>query len=307
MRSVLAGSPAAALAYNTPQFSWDTLPVAYHSCNETGYYSEDEMTILAKYASVTVEKYQALKTLIAPGYTWTSCQQGKLKNDLTLCGCCEEDYHVELGKRLKALNPLITVLSYMHSELGHPWYHNAHELAAHPEFWARNSTGQLVDSGWPWFSFDHTQQEASDLWEQSALSVTGTGYVDGIFIDGCVKTPAGLTPDVRSSYAAGKASMMKGLQAKVPGPLVCGSNGAVADGVAATQIQNWGKNGQWSTREIPMLQRAVAAGRLFQAHGPCPANASDQTTITNLAAFLVAMGPYSYWMCGGWNGVTPAW
>merc|ERR1719174_2425924 len=56
-----------------------------------------------------------------------------------------------------------------------------------------------------------------------------------------------------------------------------------------------------------MLQRAVAAGRLFQAHGPCPVDASDQTTITNLAAFLVAMGPYSYWMGGGWNGVTPTW
>jgi hypothetical protein len=214
---------------------------------------------------------------------------------------------VELGKRLKALNPKITVLGYMHSMLGHPWYRNAHALAARPELWARNSTGDLVDSGWPWFSFDHSQEEASDLWQQGALNATKTGHVDGIFIDGCVKTPGGLSPDVRAKYAAGKAAMMKRLQAEVPGPLVCGSNGALADGVAATQIQNWGKNGQWSTREIPMLLKAVEAGRMFQAHGPCPADASDPTMVANLAAFLVAMGPYSYWMCGGWNGVKPTW
>jgi len=100
---------------------------------------------------------------------------------------------------------------------------------------------------------------------------------------------------------------MRRLQTEVPGPLVCGSNGGVLDGVAASQIQNWGKHPSWSTREIPMLQRAVAKGAMFQAHGPCPVNASDPVVVNNLAAFLVAAGPHSYYMCGGWNGYTPEW
>ena len=45
-----------------------------------------------------------------------------------------------------------------------------------------------------------------------------------------------------------------------------GSNGAIAPGMAGSQIQNWGKSGAYSKREIPMLQRAVRAGVLFEAH-----------------------------------------
>ena len=68
---------------------------------------------------------------------------------------------------------------------------------------------------------------------------------------------------------------MVNLQTKTPGPLICGSNGAILPGVMGSQIQNWGKNENWSTREIPMLMRAMEAGIMFQAHGPCPSNADD--------------------------------
>merc|ERR1712032_168433 len=48
---------------------------------------------------------------------------------------------------------------------------------------------------------------------------------------------------------------------------------------------------------------------MFQAHlhGPCPEDATDPTSINNLAAFLVAAGPYSYYMCGGWDNAKVAW
>merc|ERR1712048_526000 len=84
-------------------------------------------------------------------------------------------------------------------------------------------------------------------------------------------------------------------------------DGAVVDGLAASQIQNWGKGAHWSTREIPMLMRAVEKGAMFQAHGACPANPDDQTIVNDLAAFLIAAGPYSYYMCGGWNGAPTEW
>merc|ERR550539_1862316 len=122
-------------------------------------------------------------------------------------------------------------------------------------------------------------------------------------MDGCIKSPG----RVNSNYFPGKKDVMTRLQREVPGPLVCGSNGAVLEGIAASQIQNWGKNKDWSKREIPMPQRAVSKGVMFQAHGPCPSNVSDPLVINNLAAFLVAAGPYSYYMCGGWNGASTEW
>merc|ERR1711862_807879 len=57
------------------------------------------------------------------------------------------------------------------------------------------------------------------------------------------------------------------------------------------------------------MGRAVDAGKMFQAHlhGPCPEDATDPVTINNLAAFLVAAGPYSYYMCGGWDNASTEW
>ena len=105
--------------------------------------------------------------------------------------------------------------------------------------------------------------------------------------------------------------MLASLQTQVAGPLICGSNGAVADGIVGSQIQNWGKEKKYSKREIPMLQRAVAAGKLFEAHGSAvchndgdPHNSDVQT---ELAAFLIAAGQHSYYMCSSWSGTKPAW
>eukprot|EP01048_Picozoa_sp_COSAG05_P007636 COSAG05_NODE_543_length_8789_cov_7.804603_6_plen_900_part_01 len=81
--------------------------------------------------------------------------------------------------------------------------------------------------------------------------------------------------------------------------------------MAGTQIQNWGKSKKYSTREIPMLQRAVAAGVLFEAHGSAVCHAKGDphspAVQTELAAFLVAAGQYSYYMCSGWSGTIPVW
>ena len=41
-----------------PQFSWDTLPVFFHSSNTSGPYSADAIRVIAKYPMVTIEKWQ---------------------------------------------------------------------------------------------------------------------------------------------------------------------------------------------------------------------------------------------------------
>merc|ERR1712183_672456 len=90
-----------------------------------------------------------------------------------------------------------------------------------------------------------------------------------------------------------------------------GSGGGVLDGTLATTVQNWGKAGKYSVREIPMLQRAVAEGVMFSAkghqvcnHGGDPHHPDVQT---ELAAFLVAAGEHSYFRCGSWGHTDVPW
>ena len=55
--ALLFGSASAAL----PQFSWDTLPVFFHSSNSTGQYNDDALKVIAKFQMVTIEKWMGLE------------------------------------------------------------------------------------------------------------------------------------------------------------------------------------------------------------------------------------------------------
>ena len=56
-----------------------------------------------------------------------------------------------------------------------------------------------------------------------------------------------------------------------------------------------------------MFQRAENKRALFLAHGSCPKNMTAQRTINDLVAFLVAAGPYSHYVCGGWDVAPTEW
>jgi hypothetical protein len=141
--------------------------------------------------------------------------------------------------------------------------------------------------------------------------MTKTGAVDGCYADGCENVPTPLDASTLSAYTAGKRRMLADLQQQVPGLVICGSGGGTMKGVLGASVQNWGKHGDFSTREIPMLQRAVAAGAMFSAkgHAVCD-NAGDPDSPavqTELAAFLVAAGEYSYYRCGSWSHTDVPW
>ena len=85
--SLLACLSGTVIGQNMPRFSWDTLPVAYHGSNTTapkGMYSPESLKVLAKFAVVTLEKYQGINGF--PG-NWQTCQNG---TDVSKCGCCIE-------------------------------------------------------------------------------------------------------------------------------------------------------------------------------------------------------------------------
>jgi hypothetical protein len=54
----LSFSPPASVAYEPkwPRFSWDTVPVFYHSCNFTGPYTDAALQIVAKFPFVVREQ-----------------------------------------------------------------------------------------------------------------------------------------------------------------------------------------------------------------------------------------------------------
>ena len=68
---------------------------------------------------------------------------------------------------------------------------------------------------------------AAAAWRDACLHLTKSGVIDACYVDGCTKSPKSLTPAKSHAYGPAKMKMLVDLQSRVPGPLVCGSNGAV--------------------------------------------------------------------------------
>ena len=296
-------------SFSLPPHSWETLPVAWHSALDH-LPTAEEVRTLALFPLVTLEKATGSEAYRWPHGLPLACQNG---TDLSACGCCAEDHMVAAGRAIKAASPSTQVLGYMNSIISYPWYRAARAFVRHPSWWLRNASGGLLNNVREnpvetWLAWDFGHPEVGALWREACTNMTGSGAIDGCFMDGCSLTPGPLTSAAAAAYEANKPAWMARLQQEVPGILICGSGGTLRPGVAGTQLQNWGKHGDYATREIPMLQRAVARGVVFEAHAACgAANISDPFEQTKIAAFLVAAGPHSYYMCGGWGSATVEW
>ena len=289
-----------------PRFSWDTLPVAYHGSNTTapiGMYNPESLKALAKFSIVTLEKYQGVNGMTGPdGERWDDCQN---ETDVSKCGCCTEDNIVAAAIEIKKIDPTTMVIGYWHANKEYPIYRQAQLLCKNPDWWARDENGDICYSDTLVY-WNHAVQAATDAWADGCLAMTNTGYIDGCFMDGCTTDPC--TNDKNPDFIKKKEETIVNLQAKTPGPLICGSTGTIIPGVMGSQIQNWGKPRKWSTREIPMIMRAVNDGVMFQAHVfDCPEDPNDPLTINNLSAFLIGAGKWSYYMCGTWTNPPLDW
>jgi len=321
--SVLAfGLTAISQAYELPDFSWDTLPVAWHSAL-SGELDGEDLTTLARYPFVTLEKTAGSNVFKWPHGLPLTCQNG---TDLSACGCCEEDNMIRQATALKKANPRAHIIAYMNSVISYPWYRAARKHVSNSSWWLRDINGSLLNNirenpTETWYTWDFSKPEVGNLWIEACRNMTDSGVIDGCFMDGCANwdssgqvdgkltVPGPLDKETHDAYARNKPDWMRRLQKQVPGVMICGSNGGFLDGVAATQVQNWGVHSQdYAGHWIPMLQRAVAAGKVFQAHAACGSgDPHDPFEQTKLAAFLVAAGNRSYYMCGGWGAAKVDW
>lgn len=223
---------------------------------------------------------------------------------------------VSAFKAIKKVNPNVSTLAYTNGIIAYPWYRASQKLSAHPNYWLRDINGNPLNNIREnpletWYTWDFTVDAVISLFEEQCMDMVKSGVVDGCFVDGCLNVPGPLNTTVRDAYTKNKHTMLANLQEKLPGVLVCGSGGGYLPGMGATQVQNWGKGGDYSTREIPMLQRAMNDSIVFFAHGSAVCkkggNPLDPDVQTELAAFLIAAGPHAYYMCGGWSGTKPTW
>eukprot|EP01044_Picomonas_judraskeda_P043114 COSAG03_NODE_22517_length_290_cov_0.764398_1_plen_87_part_01 len=49
-----------------PRFSWETLPVGWHSSNASGLWADPDIKTLSRYAIVTLEKDQGTDLVVPP-------------------------------------------------------------------------------------------------------------------------------------------------------------------------------------------------------------------------------------------------
>ena len=154
---LLFGPAKAAL----PQFSWDTLPVFFHSSNSTGQYNDDALKVIAKFQMVTIEKWMGWEV-----------------KDID-----DEDEMVLAMMAVKKLNPKVATYFYMNSVRDRPeMTRMARDVQQHPEYALKDDNGKKVMSG-DYYVFDLSKQEVRKWWLNICLNATKFANGDGCFCD----------------------------------------------------------------------------------------------------------------------------
>ena len=262
-----------------PQFSWDTLPVFFHSSNSSGQYNDDALKVIAKYQMATIEKWM--------GYD--------VKN------VDDEDEMVLAMKAIKALNPKISTYFYMNSHKDRPeMTRMARELDEHPEYALCDENGVKVKNNQGFYVFDLSKLEVRKWWLNICLNATKYANGDGCFCDSSQRINTTFTPHLSASKEKAWNEGLLNLTHEVQEAL--GDNNLLIGKVAnqsyvkAVQIEGF----RASNNSIQSLLLGAQVGQVMQAHVPvgvlCTSDLTDYIT-----AFLIGAGEYAYFGCGGWN------
>jgi hypothetical protein len=269
-----------------PRFSWDTVPVFYHSCNYSGPYSDAALQVVAKFPMVTIEKGQQ----VFDGAPFA------------------EDAIVGTLKRVKALNPNISTIFYYNSVLDWPFYRLHEKFIRHPD-WAvpsgKNDGKPCLMNGDSTFPnhtnmlvFDFSKEEVRNFWASECINMTKTGYVDGCFSDRAVGEPACHfnSQEHKQAYQKGHVLVHQELQKAIGnGPLVANHAYSMPN-VSAVHIESFKADEQ----SIKQLNDSAALGKLVQAHAGYGEDGSDDhcnDVEQSLAAFLIGARDNCFYGC----------
>eukprot|EP00035_Acanthoeca_spectabilis_P031905 m.16199 g.16199 ORF g.16199 m.16199 type:complete len:450 (+) comp5025_c0_seq1:106-1455(+) len=307
MLGVLSLLPVVTGAPQGPRFSWDTLPVFFHSSNSSGPYTDEAIQMIAsKFAMVTIEKFQG------------PCGYGPNASP----ACHQEDIILAELKKVKLANPNVSTIFYYNSVLDFPQYQLHARMLEDPNLTLHNAEGQIVNmsgGGHTCDVFDFGNPTTRQLFIETCANLTRTGYVDGCFVDRSVDgtptdsgndtVPSGrrynLTNATTEAYFRGHIQVLKDLQAAVgDGPVVANHaygppHDLMVPGDVSFAMDEFFSAGEES---IQTLMLAAQNGRGIQAHG--------KGSQDDLATFLIGAGYRAYYGMGGWSGngdVTSHW
>ena len=263
-----------------PQFSWDAIPVFYHSSNQSGDFSQDALKTIAKYSMVTIEKWQA--------------------NDVQLID--DEDAMAVAMKQVKAINPNTATYFYMNSYKDRPEMTRMTRQANEYKGWLlEDDKGNKVKNGGGYYAFDMSKAEVRKWWIDTCLNATKFSGGDGCYCDSSQqKTRDLFKPPVSNDklklWEDGLLNLTRDAQKALGDDKLL--IGKVPDQpyVKAVQLEVF----QASNDSINDLMEGVQNGKVMQAHVPVGVDCAGD--ITNyMAAFLIGAGKYCYFGCGEWN------
>eukprot|EP00040_Diaphanoeca_grandis_P023282 m.126363 g.126363 ORF g.126363 m.126363 type:complete len:490 (-) comp29198_c2_seq1:160-1629(-) len=293
-----------------PKFSWDTIPVFFHSSNASGPYTDEAIEFIAKsFPMVTIEKFQG------------PC--GYAKNASPACH--QESLIVAELKRVKTVNPNVSAIFYYNSVLDFPQYDLHGMMLANPSLMLHNENGEpvtLSGGGHDCDVFDFGNADTRQIFIDECVNATKSGFVDGCFLDRAVDgTPTDsidsndtqicsgdtcrykldISNETLQAYFHGHIKVLTDLQTALgEGPLIANHaygpphDDFVAGSVNFAMIEGFGAN----VPSIQQLQLSAKNGRGVQAH----AIKVDEDSV---AAFLIGAGYRAFLGTGGWGTADP--
>jgi hypothetical protein len=165
----VAEEPSAPAANRLPEFSWDRVPLYMH-IRKAKNFTQDEIKYLATFPLVTFEKTTGSETFQS-----------------------SEDGTLAAAKAVKEINPSTKVLYYRNVLVHYGTYKDNAEIESMPGAFLVGKDGKtkLIRNRSKQEAYDLTNPAVRDWWVGNARRVCAEPVIDGLFLDGIIKT---LTP-----------------------------------------------------------------------------------------------------------------
>ena len=293
-----------------PLFSWDTVPVFIHMCNDSGPFNDTTLEYIATYPIVTIEKGQGINSNNTMPYNYSSQY--------------EESKIEESCKNVKLINDSIICIFYYNSMLDWNMYYFHIQLLNEPNYWLKDDNGVVVrqsgDKSFPqppngMLVYDFREEDVIQFFIDKCINMTKSKWIDGCFVDRANQNldssqfnNYSFSDNDKTYFKNGHDYMLSKLTQTLMdnNQSIMISNNYVTPGVIATQIEGF----YASEGSIKLLMGYVNQGLLVEAHAGYQTDGIDnhcQNIINSLSAFLIAAGEYSYYGCSqGWY-IQPDW